>query len=134
MKITQHKEFAAEHAAKLPSKDDPDAVFGYVMSNHPRRGVSYMLDEPKIELTELVNLQLEEQAKYCDFVTYYCVEKVAQDPSGYTFEGANITAIGNIAYVALNHSNPLIRQQYTKTIERFRKEAASAGSGNCRIM
>lgn len=102
-----------------------ETVFAYVKMIHPFMGMAFPLEE----MTEpglferVLKMDLREMAEYADAVTVACTDDVYQDPSVILSDfkrGVNVTSLGNVAYVALHHSEPAKRQKYVEMIKLLR--------------
>jgi len=121
-----HNTWLEQHAHAL-DKSDPDRTFRYVLRNHPLHGCSFLL--PIMTSVEVFRLSLQNAAKFADAVTVFCCDYLGYHQldeicSEHHISEINDTHVGNLAYIAVNHCDPQIRQLATNKFERLRAKFA----------
>jgi len=121
-----HDGWLKQHAHAL-DKSDPDSTFQYVRRNHPLHGCSFLL--PMMTSVEVSRLSLQNAAKFADAVTVFCCDYLGYHQldeicSERHISEINETSVGNLAYIAVNHSDAQTRQLATDQFERLRAKFA----------
>uniref|UniRef100_A0A6C0AEE2 Uncharacterized protein n=1 Tax=viral metagenome TaxID=1070528 RepID=A0A6C0AEE2_9ZZZZ len=105
-------------------KNNPNLTFSFVQKNHPNYGcVLLSFDDENLSKSE----NLKDLSTYADAVIVCCHEVIGNShfiKNNFTDEliiNANITCIGGISYIALNHSDEKVRDFHFNLIERWRK-------------
>jgi len=101
--------------------ENPQKTFEYVTKNHPFCGCSslgFFKPDPF--------QSIEEHAKRADAVTVACFEFLGNDTkvninSLNSLKTLNDTAVANMAYVALHHSNEEVRKEWTESFNQWKK-------------
>ncbi len=97
-------------------------TFKYIIINHPYMGCAF---DPHIRILPKKifskTTSLEDLAKLADAVTVCCYENIEFTDTSLIQPDINQTAIGNIAFIALHHSNANIREKTKENIEEWRR-------------
>lgn len=100
-------------------KNNPNSIFAFVRLKHPYQGCcSDPYNLPKANKKSSV----DELSKFADAVTIFCFEKIGNDIKDFSLEDANTSAVGNVAYIALHHSNQQIRQKCLESINVWKNQ------------
>jgi hypothetical protein len=99
--------------------DNIEKTFEAVAHLHPLFGCSDDLQTLVNIRPHMTTMQIEKLAKYADAVTVCCCEKLGEQSISDVLNliwsqkelDLNATAIGNMAYIALHHSDPKIREK-----------------------
>lgn len=119
--LFDNEKWVKENIACL-RRDDANFTFRYVALKHPLMGMAFRLSQPKKNLSKQT---VEQLSLLADAVTVCCFELIGSTQIS-TLNGpvlnknSNKTAIGNLAYVALHHSDPAIRKTIIEEIELWR--------------
>lgn len=118
-------------------QDVPNEAFLVVRKHHPYLGCAFnavnqffvafhmaVVQSPK---TDVQNI-----AKYADAVTVLCCEALGDQVTSVDSisKHANVTAIGNLAYIAQKHSNKSIRNKATLLLQQWRNHFAFSAPGS----
>ena len=101
----------------LDSKD-VGKTFAYVRRYHPMSGCAHAV-MPELTCKE----DIKELAKLANAVTVACVEVSGRDKGVVELSQMsqlNTTAVGNMAYIALNHSDEEVRKHYIDVLDRWK--------------
>jgi hypothetical protein len=107
--LFDHKAWLAAVPAGVLDPSDIDKCFEYVLRNHPLSGVATVGSVGK---QELLALSIEEAAGYADAVTVFCCEALSPHQTqnlDFGLDDFNDTALGNLAFIAVNHSDAAVR-------------------------
>ena len=112
------------NAAHLDARD-PTKTFHYVITHHPQQGMGFRFtgSDPKSWVKNATHLP--DIAKYADAVTVCCYEHLGTHQlGGHTFSNEqlntwNTTAIANMAYIAIHHSDRATRNAAESLIRRW---------------
>ena len=125
-KLFNNKEWVAKHQAFLDPKSTQE-TFWYVVCHHPLFGCVLPIQELNAVKFN-GNETLETLSEYADAVTVACCDTFEHESEDYALEESfprNQTVVGNVAYIALYHPNPSIRNNYLDIISIWRRKCKS---------
>jgi len=114
--IVDNKAWVEQHSVHL-NPQNPDATFEYVRDHHPLRGCA---QSPMPDLAG--NETIGTLAELADAVTVAChvMWGFHTDIDNVSWAECNQTAIGNLAFIAVNHPDASVRHKHSQLLEAWR--------------
>jgi hypothetical protein len=116
-----------ENAQNL-SPHNIDTTFRQILQSHPLRGCAFRVPLPMASLSTTASLA--ELAKYADAVTVCCYEACGAMAISVNaqqlVQSGNTTAIGNLAFIGLHHSDATVRTQTIALLDAWRQAMMNA--------
>lgn len=106
-----------EYKQKNPTlclPDDVQKTFSNAAQYHPLCGVSFEKPKPIHKLESM-----EEASLHADIVTVTCFEQLGKEEENVDAHQINLTSVGNLAYIALHHSDPKIKEKWKLEYNRL---------------
>lgn len=127
-------------AVLAPMRQDVNKTFKYVILNHPNGGCAFDMMKSMMKV-DVKPWSIDQLASIADAVTVSCYE-VLGDTQCTSVAGTlndaraleSQTSIGNMAFIALYHSNPDVRARLRAELERWKSGARQPSSWQCVVV
>jgi len=114
--LMDNRAWVAEHAVRL-APHDIEACFAYIREHHPFHGGAFEATTTR-HASYPHSKELDVLATYADAVAVCCFEAIGARPIRATdLADIHLTGLGNAAFIALHHSNPLVRAAYARAVD-----------------